>query len=92
MAGGESSSLACNTCNTNFCNENDQKNHYKSEWHRYNLKCKIAGVPGVTKALFLTRQTTLAKEKNKLNAPSKLYTCGLLWQRVWKFRGSCPTF
>ncbi|PWA33461.1 zinc finger protein [Artemisia annua] len=37
---------------------------------------QIAGVPGVTEALFLTRQTTLAEEKNKLNAPPKLYTCG----------------
>ena len=31
----------------------------------------------MTEALFLTRQTKLAKEKNKLNAPSKLYTCAL---------------
>ncbi|PWA83755.1 zinc finger, U1-type, Zinc finger, C2H2-like protein [Artemisia annua] len=70
-------SLACNACNTEFNNENDQKNHYKSEWHRYNLKRKIAGVPGVTEALFLARQTTLAEEKNKLNSPPMLYTCGL---------------
>ncbi|PWA66161.1 hypothetical protein CTI12_AA328720 [Artemisia annua] len=35
------------------------------------------GIPGMTEALFLTRQTTVAKEKNKLNAPSKLYTCAL---------------
>ncbi|GJQ91016.1 zinc finger protein [Tanacetum coccineum] len=77
MTTGGGPSLSCNACNTEFSNENDQKNHYKSEWHRYNLKCKIAGVPGVTEALFLTRHTTLAEEK-KSNAPSdpKLYTCG----------------
>ncbi|GJY08600.1 cytoplasmic 60S subunit biogenesis factor REI1 homolog 1-like protein [Tanacetum coccineum] len=72
-----SSLASCNACNTEFSNENDQKNHYKSEWHRYNLKRKIAGVPGVTEALFLARQSTLAEEKSKLNAPPMLYTCGL---------------
>ncbi|GKC35050.1 zinc finger protein [Tanacetum coccineum] len=41
------------------------------------VKYQFAGVPGVTKALFLTGHTTLAKEKNKFNAPSNLYTCGL---------------
>ena len=41
------------------------------------MKYQIAGVPGVTEALFLARQTTLAEEKNKLNAPPMLYTCGL---------------
>ncbi|XP_076925097.1 cytoplasmic 60S subunit biogenesis factor REI1 homolog 1-like [Bidens hawaiensis] len=66
--------LTCNACNKEFEDENDQKLHYKSEWHRYNLKRKIAGVPGVTEALFLARQTTLAEEKN---GPPMLYTCRL---------------
>ncbi|XP_076929794.1 cytoplasmic 60S subunit biogenesis factor REI1 homolog 1-like [Bidens hawaiensis] len=69
--------LTCNACNKEFEDENDQKLHYKSEWHRYNLKRKIAGVPGVTEALFLARQTTLAEEKSKLNGPPMLYTCRL---------------
>ncbi|GJT20967.1 cytoplasmic 60S subunit biogenesis factor REI1 homolog 1-like protein [Tanacetum coccineum] len=37
-----SSLASCNACNTEFSNENDQKNHYKSEWHRYNLKRKVS--------------------------------------------------
>lgn len=69
------SGLTCNACNKEFLDENDQKLHYKSEWHRYNLKRKIAGVPGVTEALFLAKQSTLAEEKNKL--PAMLYTCRL---------------
>ncbi|KAJ9549536.1 hypothetical protein OSB04_022079 [Centaurea solstitialis] len=71
------SALACNACNRELADENDQKTHYKSEWHRYNLKRKMAGVPGVTEALFLARQSTLAEEKNKLSGPPMLYTCGL---------------
>ncbi|KAA8525800.1 hypothetical protein F0562_007655 [Nyssa sinensis] len=69
--------LTCNACNKEFLDESEQKLHYKSEWHRYNLKRKVAGVPGVTEALFLARQSALAGEKNKLNETPMLYSCGL---------------
>lgn len=69
--------LSCNACNKEFDGESDQKLHYKSEWHRYNLKRKIAGVPGVTEALFLARQSALAEEKKKLNETPMMYSCGL---------------
>ncbi|KAJ6925145.1 LOW QUALITY PROTEIN: cytoplasmic 60S subunit biogenesis factor REI1 [Populus alba x Populus x berolinensis] len=48
-----------------FDDDAEQKLHYKSEWHRYNLKRKVAGVPGVTEALFVARQSAIAKEKEK---------------------------
>lgn len=69
--------LTCNACNKEFNDESEQKLHYKSEWHRYNLKRKIAGVPGVTEALFLARQSALAEEKKKLNNTPMLYSCAL---------------
>lgn len=69
--------LTCNACNKEFTDDFDQKLHYKSEWHRYNLKRKIAGVPGVTEALYLARQSALDEEKEKLNAAPMLYSCGL---------------
>ncbi|XP_074286838.1 cytoplasmic 60S subunit biogenesis factor REI1 homolog 1 [Silene latifolia] len=69
--------LTCNACNKEFIDDSDQKLHYKSEWHRYNLKRKVAGVPGVTEALFQARQSALAEEKNKLNETPMLYSCGL---------------
>nr|AFK41799.1 unknown [Lotus japonicus] len=69
--------LTCNACNTEFIDDADQKLHYKSEWHRYNLKRKVAGVPGVTEALFLARQAALAEEKDKANETAMLYSCGL---------------
>ena len=37
----------------------------------------MAGVPGVTEALFLARQSVLAQEKNKLGETPMLYSCGL---------------
>ncbi|CAN8314961.1 unnamed protein product [Cochlearia groenlandica] len=72
------SSLACISCNKDFEDDADlQKLHYKSEWHRYNLKRKIAGVPGVTEALFEARQAAIAQEKiNFVEAPM-LYSCGV---------------
>ncbi|POO03820.1 TFIIH C1-like domain containing protein [Trema orientale] len=69
--------LTCNACNKEFNNDSDQKLHYKSEWHRYNLKRKVAGVPGVTEALFLARQSALAQEQSKSNETPLLYSCGL---------------
>lgn len=69
--------LSCNACNKEFEGESDQKLHYKSEWHRYNLKRKVAGVPGVTEVLFLARQNALAEEKNKSSETPMMYSCGV---------------
>ncbi|GMH10754.1 hypothetical protein Nepgr_012595 [Nepenthes gracilis] len=68
--------LTCNACNKEIKDESEQKLHYKSDWHRYNLKRKVAGVPGVTEALFLARQSALAEEKKKNQTPM-LYSCNL---------------
>ncbi|KAL9258823.1 Cytoplasmic 60S subunit biogenesis factor REI1 homolog 1-like protein [Drosera capensis] len=67
--------LTCNACNKEFVDDSEQKIHYKSDWHRYNLKRKVAGVPGVTEALFLARQAAIADEKKKLDDTPMLYTC-----------------
>ncbi|KAK6274253.1 hypothetical protein POUND7_011336 [Theobroma cacao] len=69
--------LTCNACNKEFKDDAEQKLHYRSDWHRYNLKRKVAGVPGVTEALFLARQSALAQEKDKRNETPMLYSCGL---------------
>ncbi|KAL5559376.1 hypothetical protein UlMin_035587 [Ulmus minor] len=69
--------LTCNACNKEFKDDVEQKLHYKSDWHRYNLKRKVAGVPGVTEVLFEARQTALAQEKNKLSEAPMLYSCRL---------------
>ncbi|KAL8063682.1 hypothetical protein ABFX02_01G042700 [Erythranthe guttata] len=68
--------LTCNACNTEFLDDVDQKLHYKSEWHRYNLKRKVAGVPGVTETLFIARQSAIAEERGNLNVTPMMYSCG----------------
>ncbi|CAI0376457.1 unnamed protein product [Linum tenue] len=69
--------LTCNSCNKEFKDDAEQKLHYKSDWHRYNLKRKVAGVPGVTEALFDARQSAIAQEKDKSRETPMLYTCTL---------------
>uniref|UniRef100_A0A7N0U956 C2H2-type domain-containing protein n=1 Tax=Kalanchoe fedtschenkoi TaxID=63787 RepID=A0A7N0U956_KALFE len=69
--------LTCNACNKEFDGDAEQKLHYKSEWHRYNLQRKIAGVPGVTEALFSARQAALAAERSKESEAPMLYSCGI---------------
>ncbi|XP_047338674.1 cytoplasmic 60S subunit biogenesis factor REI1 homolog 2-like [Impatiens glandulifera] len=69
--------FTCNACNKELQDESEQKLHYKSEWHRYNLKRKVAGVPGVTETLFLSRQAALAVGNNKPSATPMLFCCGL---------------
>jgi len=33
--------VTCNACNAGFDDEEQQRLHYRSEWHRYNLKRKV---------------------------------------------------
>ncbi|PKA57584.1 hypothetical protein AXF42_Ash018559 [Apostasia shenzhenica] len=69
--------LTCNSCNKEFEDEVEQKLHYRSEWHRYNLKRKVAGVPGVTEDLFHARLSAIAEERNKMSVTPMLYGCAL---------------
>jgi len=42
------STLTCLNCSVRFLNADMQRDHYKTDWHRYNLKRKIAGLPPVS--------------------------------------------
>lgn len=70
--------LVCNACNAEFPDEAAQKTHYRSDWHQYNLRRKVAGVPGITEALFNLRVEALEAEKKKLEGGQSLvYKCSL---------------
>ncbi|GBG62406.1 hypothetical protein CBR_g30359 [Chara braunii] len=68
--------LTCNACNVTFSDEPSQKAHYRCDWHRYNLKRKVAGLPGVTSAWFEKRRESVDAERNK-NAERMVYVCQL---------------
>lgn len=67
--------LVCNTCNAELSDEKVQKLHYRSDWHQYNLKRKLAGAPSVSEASFKFSVETLKTEKGRLDAENLLYTC-----------------
>lgn len=78
--------LTCNACNRGFEDDAEQKLHYRSEWHRYNLKRKVAGVPGVTESLFQARQLALAEEHEKTSEAPMLYCCALCGKEYRSFK------
>lgn len=42
----------CLACQVAFQSAEGQRNHYKSDWHRYNLKRKVVSLPPVTSDQF----------------------------------------
>ncbi|KAH6925901.1 hypothetical protein HPB50_011816 [Hyalomma asiaticum] len=50
-----SSSCACLSCKVVFANADLHRSHYKSDWHRYNLKRKVAFLPPVSAEEFQQR-------------------------------------
>lgn len=57
-------SFTCLACRVGFASSEAQRVHYKTDWHRYNLKRKIAGMVPVSAANFQERVTT-QQEKDK---------------------------
>ena len=56
----------CITCRVAFASPDLQRAHYKSDWHRYNLKRKVAEMPAVTAEEF--KQRVLAQQAQTLEA------------------------
>lgn len=47
-----SSKMSCSVCCCDFLNREEQVQHYKLDWHRYNLKQKITGEDPITEEMF----------------------------------------
>ena len=52
MSSSDNFNFTCLACRVTFINAELQREHYRSEWHRYNLKRKVAELPPVTKEAF----------------------------------------
>ncbi|KIY97769.1 hypothetical protein MNEG_10192 [Monoraphidium neglectum] len=70
-AEGRATGFFCSTSGTYFSDKESLAEHYRSDFHRYNLKRKVAGLPPVTKEWFEARKAQLA---SAASAPT---------QRVW---------
>ncbi|KAM0234033.1 hypothetical protein ACHAP5_010243 [Fusarium lateritium] len=51
-AGAASHPYTCNTCQVAYRNIDLQKGHMKSDWHRYNLKRRVASLPPISADVF----------------------------------------
>ncbi|XP_068559623.1 tRNA endonuclease ANKZF1 isoform X2 [Cebidichthys violaceus] len=43
-----SDKMVCSACRCSFISREEQMEHYKLDWHRFNLRLKISGMPPVT--------------------------------------------
>ena len=49
---GSSHPFTCNTCQVAFRGNDLQRTHMQSDWHRYNLKRRVASLPPLTSEVF----------------------------------------
>ena len=66
--------LTCLACRVIFDNADAQRTHYKTDWHRYNLKRKIAELPPVTYGEF-NRIVQFHTEKREEKLQEKVLAC-----------------
>lgn len=67
--------FTCITCRVGFRDGDLQRAHYKTDWHRYNLKRKVADLPPVTADVF---QDKVLSQRAKVGGRSHHleYKCG----------------
>ena len=66
--------FTCVGCATQFNEQNAHRAHYKSNWHRYNLKRKVAGLVPMPEHVFI----------QKRDAGACVRVCVWVWVcRVW---------
>ncbi|KAJ3144033.1 hypothetical protein HK101_002873 [Irineochytrium annulatum] len=64
-AGTNAAMFTCLACHVAFYSADNQRDHYRSDWHRYNLKRKVTDLPPITQEMFVER---LQAQQAKTNA------------------------
>lgn len=65
--------FTCITCQVMFKTSELQREHYKEDWHRYNLKRKVASIPPVTLEEFELRAKEHREQSQNLNRDESQY-------------------
>ena len=68
--------FTCITCRVAFKDADMQRQHYKTDWHRYNLKRKVAELPVVSAEEF-KRRVLVQREKDDLDNRSTSVHCNV---------------
>ena len=66
--------LTCITCSVAFTQTSGQRDHYKTDWHRYNLKRKVAEMPPVSENEFKNRMEKHEEQRKLLSGEIKTPT------------------
>ena len=66
--------LTCITCSVAFKEASAQRDHYKTDWHRYNLKRKVAEFPPVSENDFKSRMNKHEEQRKALSGETKSAT------------------
>ena len=68
---GEQRTFTCYTApGVSFATEEEMKDHYRSEWHRYNLKRKVAGLAPLSREAFEERSAREGEREAALQQKS----------------------
>jgi pre-60S factor REI1 len=65
--------FTCNTCQVAYRTDLLQKNHMKSDWHRYNLKRRVASLPPIASEVF-TEKVLQARAASTAEAEKATFT------------------
>jgi len=49
-----SDACSCSCCGVQFADSSAQRNHFKLDWHRYNIKRQLAGLSAIKEEAFGT--------------------------------------
>ncbi|KAF1773136.1 Zinc finger, double-stranded RNA binding [Phytophthora cactorum] len=60
--------LTCTACRLEFASPAEQKDHFRMDWHRYNLKRKVVELPPVSEEQFEFRMRKVREEKEAQTA------------------------
>ena len=64
--------MQCSTCNVSFGTREDQVQHYRLDWHRFNLKLSLFGKPAISEDAFeakLGRHTSISLHPVHISSP-----------------------
>lgn len=65
--------FTCVTCHIGFKEHESQRDHYKTDWHRYNLKRKVADMPPVAYEDFTARAKLQRDQEESVQAPEEMF-------------------
>uniref|UniRef100_A0A8D9DWN0 Ankyrin repeat and zinc finger domain-containing protein 1 n=1 Tax=Cacopsylla melanoneura TaxID=428564 RepID=A0A8D9DWN0_9HEMI len=82
--GETGNSLYCSHCEELFENTAQQRKHYKQDWHRYNLKLRLASRPAITEEKFDQLADDVSSISGSDNEDEEVETLGFQLHRQAK--------